>query len=141
MDFFILYCKITNKGNLNKVLQEKDAVFIKNSKTVLLLMNGWIKFFSIASEPTAIELLNAPCSLKIKENAQGCRIQGSNLLIIYESSLEFASISLEPLPKVTIKSEIHEKERRWIDIGFVNTMNETIYYQFSDGSIVVESLE
>lgn len=104
-------------------------------------MNGWIRFFSIASEPTAIELLNAPCSLKIKENAKGCRMQGSNLLIIYESSFEYASISLEPLPKVTIRGEIHEKEKKWSDIGFVNTLNETIFYQFADGSILVESLE
>jgi hypothetical protein len=104
-------------------------------------MQGWIRFFSIASKPTDIELLNAPCSVKIKENPLCCRLQGSNLLIIYQSSLEYASITLEPLPKVTIKSVIQEIDKDWIDIGFVNTLCDTIYYQFSDGSILVNSLD
>jgi hypothetical protein len=103
-------------------------------------MQDWIRFFSIASEPTAIELLNAPCSVKIKNDPIGCRLQGSNLLIIYESSLEYASISLEPLPKVTIRSVIQDIEKEWIDVGFVNTQSDTIYYQFSDGSILLKSL-
>lgn len=118
----------------------KDAVFIKDTKTVLVLIEGWIRFFSIASEPCEIELLNAPCSVKIKENAMRCKINGSNLLIIYPKSFTHAQISLEPLPKVAIIREIHQKEKEWIDVGFVNTMSETIYYQYSDGSLEVESL-
>ena len=113
---------------------------MKDSKTVLLIMKGWIKFFSIASEPTAIELLNVPCSVKIKENVLGCRLQDSSLLIIYPESLEYASISLEPLPKINVKRVISEKEKEWVDVGFVNTTRDTIYYQLSDGSISVESL-
>jgi WD40 repeat protein len=118
----------------------KDAAFIKDSKTVLLIMDGWIRFFSIASEPTQIELLNAPCSCKISENATGCRIQGSNLLIIYDSEVEFYTISLEPLPKVVIQKKLLQ-EKKWVDVGFVNTLlNDSIYYQLADGSILIETL-
>ena len=118
---------------------KKDAVFLKDSKTVLLLMGNWIKFFSISSEPSAIEILNVPCSFRINQGALGFRIHDSNLLIVYTNHLEYALISLEPLPKVNIRGEIR-KDKSWIDIGFVNTLNDTIYFQYADGSVLVEEI-
>jgi hypothetical protein len=140
--FYVISCRETETWTslyYSTRAEVKDAAFIKDSKTFLLIMDGWLRFFSIASEPTQIELLNAPCSCKIRENATGCRIKGSNLLIIYNSEVEYASISLEPLPKVVIQKKLLQ-EKKWVDVGFVNAMNDTIYYQLEDGSILIETL-